>query len=249
MLSPERIDEIKSQAFLGRASSLENGIKIYPLSISEILDMGIIQYNSYIGLLLLTQQDIQNKIKEKTNKIIPLEEIDILSYLVASADMNDNFLLDLKSAFSTFCQRDVLIIPELESIAVGEIKEHLLIDKNNFSDFQDILRIQNQKEVKEEAPKNESPAEKKMRELRERVEAVKRKQAQKEGVESQNFSELLEIASVYGIDIEKCTLYSLYNKIQRHRAREKWEQDFAMLCAGADPKQVDAKYWGETLKI
>ena len=54
MLSANKIEEIKEQAFLGLPSSLDNICKVYPLKIPEIVEMGTITYNGKLGLLLLT---------------------------------------------------------------------------------------------------------------------------------------------------------------------------------------------------
>ena len=58
----------------------------------------------------------------------------------------------------------------------------------------------------------------------------------------------LVIAETFGIDYTHKTLYAFYGLIQRHQAREKWNQDIQMLCAGADSKKLKTKYWGESLK-
>ena len=247
MLSANKIEEIKEQAFLGLPSSLDNICKVYPLKIPEIVEMGTITYNGKLGLLLLTEVDIVNIIKEKTGEEIPIEDIHPLEYLIQSAALDDMFLLELKSIFSTFLKEDIKVLPKINAILVGNPLEKRLITNENFQDLQDILRIQNKKEAKEPPPKNESAGERKMRLLREKVAAVKKKQAQKNGQE-QSLVELLEIAQTFGIDIQNCTLYSFYSLIRRAQLKEKWDQDIQMLCAGADSNKLKTKYWGESLK-
>lgn len=43
-----------------------------------------------------------------------------------------------------------------------------------------------------------------------------------------------------------CSLLKFYNLIKRYQMREKWDWDLQMLCAGADPKKMKTKYWGES---
>jgi hypothetical protein len=86
------------------------------------------------------------------------------------------FFLELKWAFSTFINEEVLILPDINAVLVGPMAEKRLITKDNFDDFQTILRLQNRKEVPEPPPENESPQARKMRLLREKRDAVKRKQ-------------------------------------------------------------------------
>ena len=142
---------------------------------------------------------------------------------------------------------DILLLPKINAVLVGPMTEKRLITKDNYEDFQTILRLQNRKEVPEPPPENESPQAKKMRLLREKRDAVKRKQQQKNGA-AQDLADLLEIAEVFGIDYKNKSIYAFYGLIQRHQLREKWTQDIQMLCAGADSKKIKAKYWGENPK-
>lgn len=248
MLLPNQIEEIKAQAYIGAPSQFKDIAKIYPLKMKEILTMGIDSYNSKLGLLLLTEVDIQNLLKEKLKEEVPIEELHVLEYLLQSAARNDTFLLELESTFTTFLQEDIILLPKINSVLVGPPEEKRLITENNFREFQDILRIQNRRKVEAAPPENESYGQRKMRLLREKVAAVKKKQAQKEGEDEQSMAELLEIATVFGIDINNCTLYAFYGLLRRHQAREKWQQDIQMICAGADSKKIKTKYWGESSK-
>jgi hypothetical protein len=56
----------------------------------------------------------------------------------------------------------------------------------------------------------------------------------------------MERASTFGIDRNE-SLYAFYKLIRRHEMREKWLYDIEMICAGADPKKLNTKYWGESL--
>lgn len=246
MLSANQVEDIKAQAFIGCPSELKGICKVYPKTMKEIIEIGMNTYNGQLGLLLLTEVQIADLIKEKTGKAMSIDQIEPLTYLLMSVEQNDKFLLELQSIFSTFIQEEVLFLPKINSILVGPPEERRLITTDNFRDFQDILRIQNKREVQEPPPENESPGQRKMRLLREQVAAVKKKQAQKKGDEGQSLNDLLEIATVFGIDINNCTLYAFYDLIRRYQKKEKWDQDIQMLCAGADSKKLKTKYWGES---
>lgn len=250
MLSVNDIEVVKEQAFCNVPSQLYDNkfiCNIYPYSINDIVKMGSYNYHQKVALLLLTETDILGIIKEKTGKEVPIEDIHPLEYLLQSAVYDDRFLLELKDTFSTFIKEEVLLLPKINSILVGgesAAKQKRLITNDNFRDFQDILRIQNRKEVTEPPPKDETPGQRKMRLLREKVAAVKKKQAQKKG-EGQTLVELMEIASTFGIDRNE-SLYAFYSLIRRHQMKEKWQQDLQMICAGADSKKLNSKYWGES---
>ena len=244
MLSANQILDIKTQAFIGEPSSLENICKVYPLTIKEIVSLGVSKYLGMVGLLLLSENDIANIVKEKTGKDIPVETIIPLHYLLESAAVDNMFLLELQDIFSTFLKEEVLLLPKINSVLIGSPEEKRLITKDNFPILQDIIRIQNKRTVPTAPPENETPGQRKMRLLREKVAEVKRKQNQNKG-EGQTLLDLLEIASTFGIDVKNCTLFAFYGLINRHQMREKWSQDLKMIAAGADPKKLKTKYWGE----
>lgn len=247
MLSPKIVETIQEQAYVGAPSSFLDICKVYPLTLYEIISMGSNNYNTKLGLLLLNELDIAKIIKDKTGTEPELETIQPLSYLLQSAALDDLFLLELQSCFFTFIKEDILLLPKINVVVIGNPKDKRLITENNFSEFQDILRIQNKKEIRKAPPENESAIARKFRLKSEQRDAIKRKQQQKSG-EEQSLVELLEIAETFGIDYKNKTIYAFYNLIRRHQAKEKWEQDIQMLCAGADSNKLKTKYWGESLK-
>lgn len=244
MLSINQIEDIKAQAYVGCGSSLSKVCKVYPLTIKEIIEMDYSKYKTYLSTLLLDEIAISQHIKEKTGEDISPDKIKPLDYLLSSAEQNDSFLLEVQDMFSTFIKEKIIILPEVSSVVIGNPIERRIINNDNFKDFQEILRIQNGQIIKPPPPKNETPGERKMRLLREKVEAAKKKKAEKD-TEGMPFSVYLEIAEVFGINLEKCTVYAFYKLIARYQAKEKWEQDIQMLCAGAEADKLKTKYWGD----
>ena len=247
MLSPEQVEEIKAQAFAGVPTELQGICKIYPLTMKEILEIGYSKYIGYLGLLLLDEIKIADIVKEKTGQELSVEQINPLTYLLMSAQQNDSFLLDLQNILSTFIKEEVLLLPSINAVVVGNPEEQRLITPMNFQYLQDILRIQNRYEIKEGPPKDETPGERKMRLLREKVVAVKKKQAAKNTDGTTPLSVLLEVAEVYGIDWRNRTLYAFHGLVRRHQAKEKWDDDLRMICAGADASKIQTNYWGDDL--
>ena len=147
----------------------------------DMLKMGSDVYSTRLNLLLMTEVEIQTLVEKKGGNQKEVEGLSPLEYLLKSADLNDIFLLELQNAFSTFIQEDILLLPKINSVLIGLPDEKRLITKENYSDFQDILRIQNRKEVPEPPPENESEIARKMRLKREMREQVKRRQQQKNG--------------------------------------------------------------------
>lgn len=243
MLSADEIEIIKEQAYCGLPSKLPNVCKVYPGMMKEMLEMGSDTYSQRLGLLLLTSSQIDKILAGKNVTDERIKNLHPLEYLLKSAQMDDTFLLELEKAFSTFIKEEVLLLPRMNAVLIGSKVEKRLITKDNFEDFQAILRIQNHKKVPTPPPENESAFEKKMRLAAEMRDEIKRKQEQKNG-EVQNLTTLLEIADVFGINYMEKSIYAFYRLIERHQKQEKWNQDIQMLCAGADSNKIKIKYWG-----
>lgn len=244
MLSAKQIAVIKEQAYSGNPSRLPGVCDVYPGMMKDMLAMGRDTYSKRLGLLLLTDNDIEKTVKEKGQDYDQIASLSPLAYLLKSADISDIFLLELQRAFSTFIKEEIMLLPKINSVLVGPMSEKRLINEKNFVDFQTILNIQNRKEVPVPPPENESAFAKKMRLAKEKRDAIKRNQQQGDG-ESQDLADLLEIADVFGIDTNSKSIYAFYGLIQRHQRKEKWHQDIQMLCAGADPQKLKTQYWGE----
>jgi len=67
---------------LGIPSILKGVCSVKPFTIKEIMQMGLSKYNGYLGILLMTETEIQSGIKEKTGQEVPIEEIQPLKYLL-----------------------------------------------------------------------------------------------------------------------------------------------------------------------
>ena len=135
MLSPEKVEEICTQAFLCEPSLLDITCMVYPITVGEIVRMGLTEYNKRLGILLLTKDELIKLLEEKGEVKVESDDIDVLSYLLKSADNNDIFLLELQTAFSTFLKEEVLLLPTLGSVVVGAPEEKRLITSENFEDF------------------------------------------------------------------------------------------------------------------
>ena len=243
MISADEMEIIKEQAYSGYPSMLKDVCEVYPSMMRDLLKNSA-QFSGRVNLLTLNEEGVAKLIKQKTGKDVPLEKINVFDYLLYQAENSESFFLELYEALSTFIKEDIYILPSYHQIVIGPPEEKRLITKENFSDFQTILRLQNRREVPEPPPENEDEYDRRLRLLKAQREAVKRKQQQKEG-NKQELADLLEIAEVFGVNTMEKSVYAFYGLVHRYQMREKWDQDIAMLCAGADSSKIKTKYWGE----
>lgn len=91
--------------------------------------------------MLLTSSQIEKILLEKNIGDEKIRKLHPLEYLLKSAYYDDTFLLELEKAFSTFIKEEVLLLPKVNAVLIGSKVEKRLITKDNFEDFQAILRI------------------------------------------------------------------------------------------------------------
>jgi hypothetical protein len=163
--------------------------------------------------------------------------------------MCDNtFFVKLNEAFSTFIREEVHFLFEQKEILIGtDIDRQRTLTKENFNDFQNILRAQNVLPVSEPIPENESPMARKFRMRREQVAEAKRKQAQKSGETISLFDSISTLLTLNpGItfdSVKNLTIYQFKDLLARAQAKYKYDLDIRMIAAGADPKKIKPKHW------
>ena len=225
---------------------------VYPLHIKEVIGIGQDVYNEYLSLLAIDIRDVQKELKKSG---VSEEEMpgSAFEYLMIQASVSLNFdrgtfLMKLQKAFSTFIREKVHFSFETQEILIGEdFTNKRVFNKENFADFQNILRAQNDLPVPEPVPENESPMARKFRLRREQVAEVKRKQAQKNG-EAVSLIDSISTLVCFNVgvtfeNVGDLTMYQFKNLLTRAQAKYKYDLDIRMIAAGADPKKIKPKHW------
>ena len=246
-MQAELITDIQCKAFLNFPYAFSTICIIYPLTMGEIIgSIGQLNYSSYITLLTLDEFDIAQKAKSKGINIDPTE-INAFNYIIDSAKNNYTFLLEVKNAFRTFIREEIMILFDEYTIVIGDAKDKRLITSQNFGEFQNILRVQNKKKVKEDPPPDESPIRRKFRLKAEYRDAVKRSQKSSDP-NAPDFLALMSSLCCYkdGItpeDLKKFSFFAFKEQFERHQLREKYSIDVKSILAGADSKKVKPEPW------
>lgn len=241
----------EGKLFFGAAIPLGTVAMIYPLTVKEIVGMGVESYQKYVGLFILTEEILKEQFKNKGD-IFP-EDMTVFEYLLVKAKMEDSFFIELKQAFSTFLRENVIIHIDLKRIEVGKVRDRRFIDEDLFFDFQNIIRVQNNRDLIERPDPNEDPMAKKFRLRRAEVELAKNAQANKEDKEGLSFESSLSCLCAYNIgvtheNIGQLPYYTFHELLARAREKEKYELDIQSLLAGASSKKIKPKYWVRNLK-
>jgi hypothetical protein len=244
------IDEGK--LFFGAAINYNNVCWVYPVQIKDIIKIGQDNYNQYLSLLCADIREIQSIMKKEgiSEKDMPDNMFD---YIMAQCEYSysnddDTFFLKLKEAFFTFIREEVHFLFEQQKILIGsDFSSRRVLTRENFFDFQNILRAQNALPTPEPIPENESPMARKFRLRREQVAEAKRKQAQRNGEYISLYNSISTLITLNpGVTFENVkdlTIYQFKDLLARAQAKYKYDLDIRMIAAGADPKKIKPKHW------
>ena len=237
-------DDIKSLAFIGSPSLFDDICFIYPLTVGTVLALqNSHKYDIYLRILTIDRFYIRELAKEKGIEL--LETREPFDFLVDSAQLDSIFLLELQDAFRTFIKEEITITFEPKQIIVGDITERRVLNQENFEEFQNILRLQNNIAVVNPIPKDESEKVRKFREKQELRDAVKKKQ---NSASAPEFSVLLSALCAYGVgitpfNVKDLSIYAFYSLFGISNSREKFDIDMNYLYAGVSPKKLNPKHW------
>lgn len=240
------ISDIQQKAYFGYPYAFYTICLIYPLTLGEIIGTGQLNYSSYLSILTIDEFDIMDKAKKSGMTIQP-EQINILHYLIDSAKQNYSFLLEFKNAFRTFIREEINILFDDYVIVIGDGMDKRFLDVKNFGEFQNILRVQNKRTVKEDPPPDETPLRRKFRLKAELRDAVKRNQKNKDP----NAPDLLTLISAFSCyksgltpkQIQDYSFFAFKEELERYQLKDKYSLDIRAILAGADPKKVKPEPW------
>ena len=238
------VDNVESLAFIGAPYLFNNFCFVHPLSVGEVLALQD-KYSTYLQLLTLDRSTIIRTLQSKKIELESSKIPDPFDFLMKSCELDSNFLLELEKAFRTFIQEEITILPSIGQIVIGSPEDKIVLNKSDFLDFQNILRLQNKMSEVEKIPENESSKARYFREKRELRDAIKRKQ---ENAKASSITELMSALCAYGIgitpiNIKEISLYTLYSLLQVSGSKERYESEMEFLYGGADPKKLKPKYW------
>ena len=237
-------EQVESLAFVNIPYIYDDLCLIHPLKIGDLLALER-KYDMFLKTLTIDKNFIMKIFSDKKIEINVDQCPTPLRYILESANIDDNFLLELQTAFSTFIREEVTILYNSQQIIIGDPKEKRILNESNFSDFQAILRLQNKIPAIEVIPEDESPRAKRFREKRELRDAIKNKQESKK---APNFSTLMSALCAYGIgitpfNIKDLSIYAFYSLLSINGSKERYNTEMNYIYAGADPKKLNPKHW------
>lgn len=227
-----------------------HGLKIYKLTLRDISEIGLDNYNRLTSRLTMSILDIAKFFEQqKIGGAVPSP----LSFLISSARSDPTNFLETYIAFSTYLRKSIEISDDEIIVKEGLGDKDFILNEQNFNEFQEaILMINKMYDVEEEREIN-SPNEalkQKFIKARLKLREAKRRQREKDSQKGDGITlpDIVSALCSYGIgytmfNVWDLTIYQLYEQFERIQAKEEYEHNYSALLAGADSKKIKLKNW------
>ena len=238
--------------YLGEPFEFKPGINIYPPTVKQVVSDKY--YGVYGKILTQSQEEIEDeflKAKKELEKYpTPIE------FMLNNSYHNKEYETICRSAFKFFIHQEVYFLYEQKLIVIGNLEETLknaqsindliLINEEEFFDFQNLIRQCMGKKPIEPYVPDENPVIAEMKRKARRRDQLKAKQAGKgKGISLHTM--MVSICcmglGITPLNIGEMSYIALEHIIQKYQEKEKYELDVKSLLAGADSKKIKPQYW------
>jgi RNA binding exosome subunit len=233
----------------GNPIKIDNVGTLYPVKMSDIVDITIEKYNLYLNILCVESEDI------KKNYNI-LEDISTFQFICLYCIQSDEYKNIVIDALKFFFKDDVSFEFEEEvcKFYLGDIQESRSIGLENFEEIKYIIKklnclVSENEEKEKYNPVNERAREilekfKKDKETRERI----NKKESAENGDSLNLFDLVSILAGYGnginvFNVWDLTFFQFNNQFNRMKILKDYEVNIQILMNTTEPDKVKYQHW------
>ena len=242
-------------AFIGSPLFFKKGVYIYPPTIRQVINNK--NYSLFERLLTYSQEEIEDYFVEKKKTMdkypTPLE------FLFQNSLYDKEYEQISCQAFEFFLQKPVsflyqesmILIGGIESLSSEGIKtldDLIFITKDEFFDFQNMIRQAVGKKTAEPPNPNEHPKIKAMKAKARYRDRIKAKQGKGISLYTSIVSICCMGIGITPLNIGEMSYAALEPLTSRFQEKEKYQLDIDTLLAGGDSKQINPKYWIRNLE-
>ena len=242
---------INSKFFISRPDKFQDICYVYPPLVKDVLDNE--NYTKYETALTISQTDIEDEFRDESPEMM---ELTPFQYIMLNSIVSEEFLEIIIDSFNFFIHEDVAVLPDLEIILIGKLEEDIdprvdldnprIINKDNFFDFQNMIRSSIGQKKERQIDKDEDPRVKRIKAKARYRDRLKAKRS-----ESPTLGTYLVAICCMGIglnplNIGEISYASVNYLINMYQQKEEYSINIRSMLAGA--KDVKLKNWIRNLK-
>jgi hypothetical protein len=197
--------------YWGKPIPISQDLKVYPLTLNEIANLGYKTYNDILGVFVINQENLENaNILKKTNQNI--SKYDLITDL---SGINTDFQKNVEKTLSLLLHEKVLFVQDL--FLINRDEKSVIIDSNLFNEIKDVVYVQYQIG---DSQKKKVDYTSKQKELLAMMDQIKSKKMKGQSDQSIDLLDIISIVSSFSNgytyeNIGKLTVYTLYDVYQR----------------------------------
>lgn len=217
-----------------------NNIIIYQPSLDEILEYDIDKYNMLILPFLLDVDDFEFI----DNSLI--QNVNIFDILIL--DNSSELFRILLDSISFFCRTDEIGLDEQKGVLyIGDE----ILDRNNFSEFAEIILQLNakQKPEKEIPPANMTE---KQKEIWEKLHAGRQRAYEKSQIDLSDLINICQFGGQYFIPMSEILQWTLFNISRCYKSiigKSNYQDLFDIYIVTGEEKLIKNQHWTDLIKI
>ena len=239
----------KEKAFLGLPEDFQGKFLIYPPKVNEVVSNKFFQYKQ---ILTFSQEELDDEFLKKENTApTPLE------YLLSNSYHNKEFEKLAKEAFYLFTRQEVTFLYDNKTILIGNLEKEMkrikklgdlvLLNEDNFFEFQNKIRESMGDKPIEPPNPNEHPKIRRMKAKARYRDKIKAKQGGGINLVTSLVSICCMGIGITPLNIGEMSYAAVSFLINTYQGKEKYEIDIASIQAGGNPKKINPKYWIKNL--
>lgn len=235
----------KEQFFAGIPTEIGSICKVYPVTLKEIAQVGAKNFYSYLNLLTLKKEDIDDFFKQQGIE----EALTPFQFTIITADNDEQYFNNLRNAFNFFLhENNFTILPDNEAIVLGDISENRIINEEIFNAICTVVEKQNMVQESSEEERMNNPSDAKAAQIIKKIKEGRKIREKQKKESDLDFVDLVASLAAKGnglnaLNVWNLTYYAFNDQFKRMQAIEEYESAKASILAGANPKKVKMDYW------
>lgn len=233
----------------GDPIEVKKGVKVYPLTLGEIADIGEETYNGYIRSFLLNKS-ILNQVdveftQEQLNELYKLNDLEFMIFLCSQ---DTSILYYFIESLKLFLKSNVTIDEINDNPAILIEHDDVLVELDNdlYVAIKKIILKQNF--LKDSEDTHYKPANSKAKALLEKLKKVKEKVQKQNTEEGLSLKDVISIVSAYSNDLNilsvwNLTVNQLYETYLRIMLWDDYHNKIILLPHSSGDQSLDLKHW------
>ena len=223
----------------GLPIKVDSLLKIKPLTLRQIADMDYEQYNIYLSNLVADPKDFTFAKEIDVSKFSTWDII--ADNMYHGGDEYREFILN---CLKFILNEKVTFIYCKGCFYIGDIKWKIVLNKDNYESFKNVLNFQNCLDKNKD---NMKTANSKAEEIKQKILKGRQLLQKKSGLEV-TFEDLISVMAANGnglnvLNVWELTLYQFNNQFSRMQMIEDYDINIRSLLAGAKKEDIQLKHY------